>query len=92
MMNVDLTLNEVLAGINLLEAWDDECSGFASSVLSTSKNVATSKNDRNRLFLNGGWLLKALLENSHKKFSLQIIVFKFVAFGRRYILKLLHET
>lgn len=51
------------------------------AVLSSSKDISASQSDRNALFLNGTWLLKALLVDSHEQLTLEHVILKLVAFG-----------
>lgn len=51
-----------------------------------SKNISSHQSNGNTLLLDGRWIFPALLENAHKKFTLQIIVLEAVSFGRRDIL------
>ena len=51
-----------------------------------SKNISSHQSNGNTLLLDGRWIFPALLENAHKKFTLQIIVLEAVSFGRSDIL------
>src|SRR5260370_18900118 len=63
--------------IDLLEGGDDEGGGLARAILCTSKNVALREGKGNSLFLDGRGTLKALFEDAHKQFAVEVHVFPF---------------
>mmetsp|Transcript_7587 Transcript_7587/g.12771 ORF Transcript_7587/g.12771 Transcript_7587/m.12771 type:complete len:359 (+) Transcript_7587:1202-2278(+) len=74
-------LDTIHSGVNFLEARDNERPGLAGAILGSGQHISAGQNDGNSLFLDRRRLLKSFLKNSHKQFSLQIIVFKFMSFG-----------
>ncbi|WVZ08607.1 hypothetical protein V8G54_021953 [Vigna mungo] len=80
-------LNNIIILINFFQCRNTKCSCFACSIFSPSKNVTTSKSNGNAFFLDRRWPLKTLLIYSHKQFTLQKVILKFIAFSCCHILR-----
>ena len=67
--------------IDFLDARNYEGSRLSSTVLCAREDVTPRENNRNRLFLDRAWLLKAFFKDAHKQLALQIVVLKIVTLG-----------
>jgi len=67
--------------IDFLDARNYEGCRLSSTVLCAREDVTPRENNRNRLFLDRAWLLKAFFKDAHKQLALQIVVLKIVTLG-----------
>ena len=78
--------------VDAFKGWDNKGGSLAGTVLCTGKDVSASERNGYRLFLNGRWLFKPSLKDSHHEFPLDVEVFKLKAFGGRDILRIWSVT
>ena len=78
-------MNFILAEIDLLEGGNNEGRSFACAVLCTGKDIAFGEGDWDGFFLNRRWFFEPGFKDAHKELTAKEHLFKFEAFGGRYI-------
>jgi hypothetical protein len=79
-------LDDILAGVHLLQHGDGEGRRLARAILGASQYVSACQCDGDALLLDGGGFFEALLIDAHQQLTLEEIILEVVALGSRDIL------